>query len=184
VFSDDLTPPAPGYAKVRVIHTIPGAPTVTTQLTATTGGSNAPPVNLAPVGYKQASPHVPIVGGIYQVEVKAPNGAVVSEAHDWSAVAGTVISIVVVEATSGPTLEILSDAAGSSTAPVGAMQTGFGGYGSSDKPGTFRDGAGRHRSVASPRIGRIPVVPPEPWHRSALRSLSPTGSVDKASTVT
>jgi hypothetical protein len=84
-------------------------------------------VNLAPVGYKQVSPYVPIVGGIYQVEVKAPNGAVVAEAHDWSAVAGTVISIVVVEATSGPTLEILSDAAGTSAAPVGAMQTGFGG---------------------------------------------------------
>jgi hypothetical protein len=127
VFSDDLTPPASGYAKVRVIHTIPGAPTVTTQLKATTAGSKTPLIHLAPVGYKQASPYVPIVAGTYQVEVRAPNGALVAVGQNWRAFAGTVISIVVVEASSGPTLEILSDAAGTTTTPNGAMQTGFGG---------------------------------------------------------
>jgi hypothetical protein len=84
-------------------------------------------VHIGPVGYKQASPYVPLAAGTYQVEVKAPNGSLVAEGNDWSAVAGTVISIVVVEASSGPTLEILSDAAGTATDPNGAAQTGFGG---------------------------------------------------------
>ena len=126
-FADDLSPPPTGYAKVRLIHTIPGAPSVTTQLDPTAGGSKTPSVHIGPVGYKEASSYVPIAAGTYQVEVKAPNGSMVAEGNDWSAVAGTVISIVVVEASSGPTLEILSDAAGTSTSPNGAAQTGFGG---------------------------------------------------------
>lgn len=42
--------------------------------------------------------------------------------------AGTVASIVLVLATTGPTVEVLTDAVGASVAPTtGGMQTGFGG---------------------------------------------------------
>jgi hypothetical protein len=127
VFTDDLSAPPAGYGKVRVIHTIPGAPVVTAQLKATTAGSQTPLVQLSPVGYKQASPYAPIAAGIYDVQIKTSSGTVVTQGQNWQAVAGTVISIVIVEAPSGPSLEILSDAAGAATTPNGAMQTGFGG---------------------------------------------------------
>jgi Domain of unknown function (DUF4397) len=127
VFTDDLSAPPAGDAKVRVIHTIPGAPVVTAQLTATAQSSGTPSINLGPVGYKQASPYVALAAGTYQVLIKTSTGTVVTEGQNWQAVAGTVISIVIVEAPTGPSLEILSDAAGASTSPNGAMQTGFGG---------------------------------------------------------
>jgi sortase (surface protein transpeptidase) len=46
---------------------------------------------------------------------------------DWPVRAGTIASLVVLQSTTGPTLEALSDAAGSASAPKGGMQTGFGG---------------------------------------------------------
>jgi Domain of unknown function (DUF4397) len=133
VFTDDLAPPAAGHANVRVIHTILGAPPVTTQLKAVTSGSSTPVVNLDAVGFAQASPYAPVDAGTYQVVVKAPTGAVVADGQDWTVSAGAVVSIVIVEATSGPTLEILSDAAAAGSTPNGAMQTGFGG--TAPKPG-------------------------------------------------
>jgi hypothetical protein len=125
VFTDNLSPPPAGDAKIRVIHTIPGAPVVDTNLIAS--GSTTPTAQLSPVGYKQASPYLPAAAGIYQVVVKTTSGATVADGQDWQAIAGAVVTIVIVEAPSGPSLEILSDAAGTSTTPNGAMQTGFGG---------------------------------------------------------
>jgi hypothetical protein len=122
VFTDNLQSPPAGDAKVRVIHTIPGAPVVDTTLSST-----KPAYDLAPVGYKQASPYVTIAAGTYDVVVSTQSGTKVAEGENWQAVAGRVITIVIVEASSGPTLEILSDAVGSSATPNGAMQTGFGG---------------------------------------------------------
>jgi Domain of unknown function (DUF4397) len=125
VFTDNLSPPPAGDAKIRVIHTIPGAPVVDTDLLAS--GASTPAVQLSPVGYKQASPYSPVAAGIYQVVVKTTTGTTVTEGQDWQAVAGTVVTVVIVEAPSGPSLEILSDAAGTAGTPNGAMQTGFGG---------------------------------------------------------
>lgn len=127
VFDDNLSAPPDGYAKVRVIHTIPGAPVVDTSLTSTTPGSETPTVELGAVGYKQVSAYVPVFAGTYDVKVETTTKTVVTQGLDWQAVAGRVVTIVIVEATSGPTLEILSDAAGAGTTPNGAMQTGFGG---------------------------------------------------------
>jgi hypothetical protein len=126
VFPDDLSVPAPDHANVRVIHTVPGAPRVNALLTAATLSSNQSLV-LGPVGYGQASQYVSVVSGTYQVEVKALNGETVAVGHNWPVHAGSVISIVVVETPSGPSLEVLSDAASAASDPKGGMQTGFGG---------------------------------------------------------
>jgi hypothetical protein len=45
----------------------------------------------------------------------------------WPVKAGTVSSIVLIDSLSGPTVEIITDAAGTGSAPSGAVQTGFGG---------------------------------------------------------
>jgi hypothetical protein len=127
VFTDDLSSPPAGDAKVRVIHTIPGAPVVDTDLVAMSAGSSTPTVELSPVGYKQASAYEPVAAGTYEIVVKTTSGTVVTKGDDWQASSGSVASIVIVEAPSGPSLEILTDAAGTATAPNGSMQTGFGG---------------------------------------------------------
>ena len=125
IFRDDLSDPAPGHANVRVIHTVPGAPRVNALLTAATVGPHQ--LVLGPVGYGQASPYVSVLSGTYQVEIKALNGATVAVGHNWPVHAGSVISIVVVETPSGPSLEVLSDAASAASDPSGGVQTGFGG---------------------------------------------------------
>jgi hypothetical protein len=126
IFRDDLSAPAPGHASLRVIHTIPGAPQVNAILTAATV-STKPSLVMGPVGYGQASRYVSVLAGTYQVEVKALNGTTVAVGRNWPVRAGTVISIVVVETSSGPSLEVLSDAASASSDPSGGMQTGYGG---------------------------------------------------------
>jgi hypothetical protein len=125
-FPDNLADPAHGYAKIRVIHTIPGAPRVNADLTSATVSTGTPLV-LGPVGYAQASRYVSVLAGTYQVQIKALNGATVAVGHNWPVRAGTVTSIVIVETAAGPSLEVLSDAASAATAPSGGMQTGFGG---------------------------------------------------------
>ncbi len=127
MFRDDLSAPAPDHASVRVIHTIPGAPRVNAYLTAATVSSNERSLVLGPVGYGQASPYESVLAGTYQVEVRALNGATVAVGHNWPVLSGSVVSIVVVETPSGPSLEVLSDAASAATDPSGGMQTGYGG---------------------------------------------------------
>lgn len=134
-FPDNLAAPAPGYAKMRVIHTIPGAPRVNADLTSVTLSSD-PPLVLGPVGYAQASQYVSVLAGTYQVEIKALNGETVAVGHNWPVHAGTVTSIVIVETAAGPSLEVLSDAASASTDPSGGMQTGFGGTAPQSSLGT------------------------------------------------
>jgi Domain of unknown function (DUF4397) len=126
VFPDDLAAPAPGHANVRVIHTIPGAPRVNAVLTSVIRSSN-PSLVLGPVGYGQASSYVSIPAGMYQLKIKALNGETVATGNNWRVFAGDVVSVVVVETSSGPSLEILSDAASTASDPAGGVQTGFGG---------------------------------------------------------
>ena len=127
IFRDDLSAPAPEHAMVRVIHTIPGAPRVNALLTAATITSNKTSLVLGPVGYGQASPYLSVLAGTYQVEVKALSGATVAVGHNWVVRSGTIVSIVVVETASGPSLEVLSDAASAASNPSGGMETGYGG---------------------------------------------------------
>jgi hypothetical protein len=125
-FPDDLAAPTPGHANIRVIHTIPGAPRVNAVLTAATRSLDTPLI-LGPVGYGQASSYISVAAGMYQLKIKALNGATVATGNNWRVSAGDVVSVVVVETSSGPSLEILSDAASAASDPTGGVQTGFGG---------------------------------------------------------
>jgi hypothetical protein len=132
MYRDDLAAPAPGRAKVRVIHTIPGAPVVTADLTASTpGGStsltSSAGISLHPVGYGQASPYASIPAGTYQLTISPSRAAPIITGHNWPVSAGSVSSIFLLSASTGPTIEVLTDAGGTSSLPFGGMQTGFGG---------------------------------------------------------
>ena len=65
--------------------------------------------------------------GSYQLKVGPPGGGAIVTGQNWPIRAGTVSSVVLVASASGPTVEVLSDAVGTATAPIGGMQTGFGG---------------------------------------------------------
>jgi hypothetical protein len=63
MYTDDLSAPPAGMARVRIIHTIPGAPAVSAQLTAaaTPGSATATAahtLDIRSVGYGQASPYL------------------------------------------------------------------------------------------------------------------------------
>ncbi len=132
MYTDDLSAPPPGQAKIRVIHAVPGSPVVTTELSVISAASTSPSttsatLKLSPVGYGQASPYSSIAAGTYQLEVGPAGGPPIVTGHNWPVSPGTVSSIVLIAATTGPTIEVLSDAAGASSMPTGAMHTGYGG---------------------------------------------------------
>ncbi len=131
-YTDDLTAPPSGDAKVRIIHTMPGTPAVTAHLKAapaasTTALSSEPALSFNAVGYGDASPYSVVPAGTYQLTITTVSGTPVVSGQNWPVNAGTVASIVLLQSPSGPTVEVLSDAAGVTTSPSGAMQTGFGG---------------------------------------------------------
>jgi hypothetical protein len=132
MFADNLSAPASGQAKVRVIHALPGVPAVTTQLSqsAPSGSpalSSQPALALAPTGYGQASPYLSVPAGTYQLKVGPAGKPSLVSGQNWPVKAGTVASIVLVETSNGPTIEVLSDAVTTASAPVGGLQTGDGG---------------------------------------------------------
>ena len=70
---------------------------------------------------------LPVAAGTYRVVVKAPNGATVVKGNHLRLAAGTVVSMVVVESPSGPTLDVVKDAVATANDPAGGIQTGLGG---------------------------------------------------------
>jgi hypothetical protein len=132
MFSDDLSTPTAGLAEVRVIHAVPGLPVLTAHLTPSSARGSAaltsqPAYSLSPVGYGDASPYVSVPAGTYQLKVGTAGKPSIVNGMNWPVKAGTVASIVLVETTSGPTVEVLSDAVAVASAPIGALQTGYGG---------------------------------------------------------
>jgi hypothetical protein len=132
MFTDDLTAPPAGEAKVRVIHAVPGTPKVTAQLTSGSAPGSASlsansTLTMSPVGYGQATPYTDVPAGTYQLKIGPTSGTPIVTGQNWPVSAGSVSSIILLAASSGPTIEVLSDAVGAASMPTGAMQTGFGG---------------------------------------------------------
>jgi Domain of unknown function (DUF4397) len=148
-YTDDLAAPPAGDAEVRVIHTVPGVAQVSAQLTPV-AGTVSPVLTVGPVPYGQASSYAPIAAGTYDVNVD--NGTTpLLNGTDWPVAAGTVTSIVIVDTSTGPNLEVLDDAVGATSLPVGGMQTGLGG---TAKPGGNR----LEVSLAAGSAGAVAVL--------------------------
>ena len=79
------------------------------------------------VPFDAASTYADIPSATYTVTVRGPKGQALVMGKNWPAVAGAVASIVVVQSQGRVTLDVLRDATGASTTPVGGMQTGYGG---------------------------------------------------------
>jgi hypothetical protein len=150
VYRDDLGAPPSGQAKLRIIPTIAGqasvdvfaAPSPTPTQPPTVSdvnvglslvGADKPPL-FGGAAFGVATPYTAVPAGVYDVEVRtAASTQVLLTGHNWPVLAGTVASIVVLTGPSGPTLEVLRDAAGATATPSGGLATGAGGM--ADRPG-------------------------------------------------
>ena len=130
-FTDNLAPPPPGDAKIRVIDTLATVPTVAASLTAAIDPPGPARVVVPGTSEGQASPYTDVPAGAYDVAfTNAGTGGTVLTGKDWPVTAGTVASLVVLQGGDGPTLEVLKDAVGATSLPAGGMQTGAGGMAS------------------------------------------------------
>ena len=123
-YTDDLSQPEAGHSIVRIIDTVPNMRAITAQLTKV---ETTTTLTVGPVLYGHASPYATVLVGKYDVVIKdgAPTPLVTGK--NWPVPPGAVSSVVVVDAPTGPTLEVLVDAVGTSSMPKGGMQTGLGG---------------------------------------------------------
>lgn len=125
VLDDDLTPPAPGQARVRVVQGSEQAGDVTIRWngTETAGG----------VGFGAATEYVPVTAGPGSFDVVPADG-------DPTAVpvvleAGGVYSVFVVQRDGALAGEVRTDALGPDAVPTGGIDTGYGGTAQVGDPG-------------------------------------------------
>ncbi len=118
VFTDDLTPPAPDRARVRVINAVPSAPQLDVR------DADARPVALA-LPHPQASPYREVTPGATRWTVGPPSGEttplVVTLAPNQ------VASVVLTGDGDGPRATVVVDAGGPATVPPGPVHAGLGG---------------------------------------------------------
>ncbi len=137
-FVDNLSEPPPGDAKVRVIDTLATVPGLGGNLTMVMDPPPSRPMLVPATVEGQASPYVDVPAAAYNVAfTNSSTGATVLSGKDWPVSAGTVASLVVLQGSAAPTLEVLKDAVGAASLPAGGMQTGAGGMALRAHRGSF-----------------------------------------------
>jgi hypothetical protein len=117
--SDDLTPPVAGKARVRVLPAASQAPQVTIKAE---GGPTI--VDNAVLG--QASAYAAVPAGTWHLTADTSTGMQVTDSIKVAS--GSVYTLVLLDGTSGkPSLSLITDAAGTTSAPKGGAATGEGG---------------------------------------------------------
>lgn len=119
VLTDDLSRPAAGKSKVRVIQASVGSPVLDVSLA--NGTSIAKAVNFATTtDYQLVSP------GTWTLALR-PNGSTAVTNLNCTLTSGSVYSLLVLDSPTGLKLELRADARGGSAAPDGGVETGAGG---------------------------------------------------------
>ena len=122
IYSDDLSAPPAGQAKVRVIHAAVGVPAVDV-------GVKGGPTLFRGARFPNATPYTSVPAGTYDIQVRAAaSGKVLLSASDLAVRAGTISTVAAIGgAGKAPRLLPIVDAAGPGRAPSGGMATGAGG---------------------------------------------------------
>jgi len=115
---DDLTPPAAGQVRVRVLPAASAAPAVT--VTARNG-----PVIADGAAFGQPTAYASVPAGQWVLETQAAGVPAATATVDLAA--GGVYTLVVVDADGALGVRAVTDAAGAAAMPVGGAQTGGGG---------------------------------------------------------
>ncbi|HEX2375414.1 MAG TPA: DUF4397 domain-containing protein [Actinomycetota bacterium] len=121
IFADDLSAPASGKAKLRVIHAAPEVPAVDV---AVEGG----PTLFQGAEFPSATDYAEVAAGTYPVQVKAAGGDDVLLEASLPVKAGTIYSVAAIGG-AGKDVRLLPivDATGTGQAPHGGIATGAGG---------------------------------------------------------
>lgn len=118
VLEDDLTPPAPGSARMRVVAAAATAP----ELGVTLPGQSV----ATALAFSDTSDYVEVPAGSTTLQVTPDGGQPVSLPVDVTA--GAVYSVLVLDAPGGGlTVRPTLDAAGAATVPAGGVEAGAGG---------------------------------------------------------
>jgi uncharacterized protein DUF4397 len=117
ILTDDLAPPEPGNAKIRVIGAAASAPTLDVR---GPGGEIA-----LGLPYAQASAYRSVPAGPSTLTVGAPGGATAS--LPINVAANQVASVVLVDRGGAIAADVRVDAEGPAQIPPGAIKAGFGG---------------------------------------------------------
>lgn len=121
LFSDDLTPPAPNSARVRVIQAANTAPAI--NVTTASGASLASSTKFATTTGYAAVP-----AGQTSLSIEPVGGSAKASSVPVNLRGGTVLSVLVVNgANGGLTVRTVLDAEGMKQMPAGAVDTGAGG---------------------------------------------------------
>lgn len=115
---DDLTPPAPGTVNVRLLPAASSAATVTVR--AANG-----PVLAQDAVFGQPTRYASVPAGKWTLQASAKGLA--EATTDVDLTAGGVYTLAVVDRDGGLGIQVVTDAAGAATMPVGGAQTGGGG---------------------------------------------------------
>ncbi|GAB7193707.1 hypothetical protein NUM3379_44170 [Kineococcus sp. NUM-3379] len=118
---DDLTPPAQGHARVRVLSAASTAPAVDV---TTTGG---PPIT-AGAAFATATGYAEVPAGTWQLTATPRGGSATPGTAALTVAAGSVYTLAVTDGAGGAlAVTPLRDATGMPLAPVGGAATGGGG---------------------------------------------------------
>ncbi len=117
ILTDDLAPPEPGNAKIRVIGAAAGSPALDVR---GPGGDIA-----LGLPYAQASPYRSVPAGPSTLTVGAPGGAAVT--LPITVAANQVASVVLVDRDGALAADVRVDAEGPAQIPPGAIKAGYGG---------------------------------------------------------
>ena len=121
IFTDNLSSPPSGEARVRLIDTVSDIPSVDLSVT---GG----PICFSNATFPHATGYQALAAGSYTLDVRA-SGSTTSlvQLNDWAAQPGMVYSLVVARGSSGMTILPVTDAVGAAAAPAVGPNTGAGG---------------------------------------------------------
>lgn len=108
-YTDDLTDPPAGQARVRVVHAVTGTAGVDVYVTPKGQTVSTKPA-FSDIGFNTASPYANLAAGTYNVEIHATGDTkAVLMATSWPAVQDSVASVVVFPTDKGVTVEVLRD---------------------------------------------------------------------------
>ncbi len=122
---DDLTPPAGGAARIRVLPAASSAPTVDVQ--AVDG-----PVVANAAAFGRVTDYATVPAGAWTLEASSMGAAVADT--DLDLAGGAVYTLLVLDSSAGLTVAPVVDASGSGSTPVGGAQTGGGGLAAAAAP--------------------------------------------------
>lgn len=124
VLTDDLSRPAGGKAKVRVIHASVSQPVLDVSL------ADGTPVAKAAT-FASTTPYQEVPPGTWVLNLTPPNTSATTTLSSVLA-AGSVYSLLVLDSPTGLKLELRTDARGGESAPFGGVETGGGGTAATD----------------------------------------------------